>query len=169
MSDAITIHELDLIEPIMLEKLSDLLINVVDDGASVGFLSPLSKEKATQYWKDALQPGVTLWIAQCNGLVVGTVQLQLAMKPNASHRAEVAKLMVHPGYRRKGIAYLLMKHLENKALAKGISLLVLDTRAGDSSNKLYKSMDYKEVGRIPRYSKSSTGDLDDTVIYYKEI
>jgi len=169
MSDAITIHEIVLIESIMLEKLSELMISVVDDGASVGFLSPISKEEATQYWKDVLQPGVTLWIAQSNGLVVGTVQLQLAMKPNASHRAEVAKLMVHPGYRRRGIAYLLMKHLENKALDKGISLLVLDTRAGDSSNKLYKSMDYKEVGRIPRYSKSSNGELDDTVIYYKEI
>lgn len=169
MSDAITIHELDLIEPIMLGKLSDLLINVVDDGASVGFLSPLSKEEATQYWKDVLQPGVTLWIVQSNGLVVGTVQLQLAMKPNASHRAEVAKLMVHPGYRRKGIANLLMNQLEHKALAKGISLLVLDTRAEDHSNKLYKSMNYIEVGRIPRYSRSSNGELDDTVIYYKEI
>ena len=44
---------------------------------------------------------------------------------------------------------------------------MLDTREGDPSNKLYKSLDYQEVGTIPGYAISPNGKLDATVIYYK--
>lgn len=169
MPDEITFRELSFISPETLEELTELLIDVVKDGASVGFLSPLSKMDAERYWEDVLQPGVVLWIAESNQRIVGSVQLHLAMKSNAAHRAEVAKLMVHPEFRRRGIAKLLMERAEERAVLLSRTLLVLDTRAGDPSNVLYQSMGYIEVGRIPKYAKSSNGVLDDTVIYYKEI
>jgi ribosomal protein S18 acetylase RimI-like enzyme len=77
--------------------------------------------------------------------------------------------MVHPSYRRNGIAKLLMQAIEEAAKSDGRSLLVLDTRSGDPSNNLYKSLDYIEAGRIPHYARSSSGILDDTIFYYKEI
>ena len=46
---------------------------------------------------------------------------------------------------------------------------MLDTREGDPSNRLYKSLDYREVGKIPEYAISPNGALDATVIYYKSI
>lgn len=169
MSTEITFRELKFISPEAHEELTELLIDVVEDGASVGFLSPLSKIEADQYWEDVLQPGVVLWIAESNQRIVGSIQLQLALKSNAAHRAEVAKLMVHPEFRRRGIAKVLMERAEERAVLLSRTLLVLDTRAGDPSNVLYQSMGYIEVGRIPKYAKSSNGVLDDTVIYYKEI
>ncbi len=169
MIDEIALLEIKSMEPSILEPLSELLISVVEDGASIGFLPPLKKDDALRYWQEAIQPGVKVWIAIKNDKIVGTVQLHLAMKPNASHRAEVAKLMVHPGYRRNGIAKLLMQTIEDTARTEGRSLLVLDTRSGDPSNHLYKSLGYIEAGRIPNYAKSSNGSLDDTIFYYKEI
>jgi len=56
---------------------------------------------------------------------------------------------------------------ERAALHEGRNLLVLDTREGDSSNLLYKKMDYTEAGRIPNFARSSNGSLDGTIIYYK--
>lgn len=46
---------------------------------------------------------------------------------------------------------------------------MLDTREGDLSNRLYKSLGYQEVGKIPGFAISPNGDLDATVIYYKGI
>ena len=43
-----------------------------------------------------------------DGRVVGSVQLGFALWPNARHRAEVQKLMVHSSARRQGLGRVLM-------------------------------------------------------------
>lgn len=153
--------------PDTLEQLCDLLIAVVQEGASVGFLPPLSRAEARDYWSKVLQPGVLLWVAEENGLVQGTVQLHLVWKPNGTHRAEVAKLQVHPRAQRRGIGRRLMETLENEARRQQRTLLVLDTRAGDPSNRLYLSLGFVEAGRIPYFARNPEGGLDTTVLYYK--
>jgi ribosomal protein S18 acetylase RimI-like enzyme len=163
----VEIHELQEMDEMTLQNLIELLIEVVDDGASVGFLSPLGKEESRTYWEEAMGPGVRLWIAKQRGQIVGTVQLQLAMKRNASHRAEVAKLMIAPNARRQGIARLLMREAEETAAMLGRTLLILDTRAGDPSNRLYRSLGFTEAGTIPMYARSSNGEMDGTVFFYK--
>lgn len=169
MIHEIQLQEVKSMEPEDLEQLIELLILVVDDGASIGFLPPLSKDVAREHWREVLDSGVILLIAKREREIVGTIQLLMAMKENGSHRAEVAKLMVHPMHRRSGIAKLLMNAIEDVAKSKGRSLLLLDTRLGDSSNHLYRSLGYIEAGEIPKYARSSSGNLDTTVFYYKEV
>jgi ribosomal protein S18 acetylase RimI-like enzyme len=151
------------------DALARLLADVVATGASLGFLAPLALADARAYWRGALAPHVLLLVAEQDGAVVGTVQLQRATQPNARHRAEVCKLMVAPNAQRRGIARALMERLEREAKAEGRTLLVLDTRSGDVSSDLYRSLGYVEVGKIPRYARSSTGQLDGTVLFYKEL
>ncbi|KGE19098.1 GNAT family N-acetyltransferase [Paenibacillus wynnii] len=150
-------------------SLSRLLISVVEDGASIGFLPPVKHEEAHLYWQNVIQPGTMLWIAKEKDIIVGTIQLQLASKANARHRAEMAKLMVHPEHRRKGIAGLLLSTAEAAAVSEARELIVLDTREGDPSNILYQSRGYIEGGRIPYYVRSANGELHATVIYYKKL
>ncbi|RUT28009.1 GNAT family N-acetyltransferase [Paenibacillus zeisoli] len=169
MKPSIEIVELYTLEPAVLAQLSELLVRVVEGGASIGFLPPLEIEEANIYWEQVIDPGVKLWVALQDNQIIGTVQLHLAGKKNASHRAEVAKLMVHPDSRRSGVARLLMNTLEEAARHEGRSLLVLDTREGDPSNDLYKSLGYIEAGRIPEFAQSAGGTLDATVFYYKKI
>lgn len=150
-----------------LAAMSALLVDVVEEGASLGFLPPLSRREARAYWLGALAESVKLWVAEHDGHIVGTVQLQLSAKPNGRHRAEIAKLMVHPQARRLGIARQLLETAETAGRHEGISLMVLDTREGDPSNVLYRSLGYHEVGRIPQYARSADGTLHTTVLYYK--
>jgi len=157
------------VDPALVESLAALLVDVVGQGASVGFLNPLSPADARTYWSNVIQPHVTLLVAEQQGRLVGTAQLHAATQANARHRAEVCKLMVHPAAQRRGIARALMDELEKAARATGRTLLVLDTRSGDVSSDLYRSMGYVEVGRIPRYARSSSGQLDSTVLFYKEL
>ena len=168
MTQSINIVVCSTIEPFC-NDLEELLTLVVDDGASIGFLPPLSATDASAYWEGVLGPDVILLVARTGDRVIGSVQLHLCPKPNGSHRAEIAKLMTHPEYRRQGIGRQLMEQAETYAIRRARTLLVLDTREGDPSNALYLSMRYERAGSIPAYARSSDGKLDATVFYYKQL
>lgn len=169
MVNEVKIECLASVEEKQLLELSNLLIRVVEDGASVGFLPPLQLSVAKDYWVNLLNPDVMLFVAKINEDIVGSIQLHLCNKQNGGHRAEIGKLMTHPEYRRKGIGLSLMNKAEEQAKQENRSLIVLDTREGDPSNNLYKMMKYIVAGHIPNYAKSSDGDLHTTVFYYKNL
>ncbi|WP_174733286.1 GNAT family N-acetyltransferase [Mesobacillus harenae] len=166
--DAVKIEQIFSIEE-KLDGLSELLKLVVEEGASVGFLPPISQADAADYWQTVLTPEVVLLVANINNQITGTVQLQLSGKQNGSHRAEIAKLMTHQNYRRNGIGRLLIQKAEEIAKQKNRTLIVLDTREGDPSNKLYTSLGYIQAGLIPNYAKSADGELAATIFYYKKL
>lgn len=158
-----------------LDMLAEILRAVVYDGAGVSFVAPFSVEEARAFWVDRVLPGVRAHVrhvilARDADRVVGTVQLELAWPPNQQHRAEVAKLLVHPDARRRGIARALMLALEAMAQAERRTLLTLDTWTGSHAESLYRSLGYIEVGVIPRFARGSlTPALEPTTIMYKEL
>lgn len=156
-----------------LPALVRLLQDAVDSGASVGFLAPLSDEDAYTYWNavldDVAKQTRILLVARDADSIVGSVQLVLATQPNGQHRAEVQKLFVLRNLRKRGIGRRLMQALEQVAREIERTLLVLDTRQGDTAEQLYRKLGYIEVGFIPAYARSSAGTLDPTVIFYKPL
>lgn len=155
------------------KSLNSLLIDSVASGASIGFIAPLSLKSAHDYWQgvdgDLATPYRRLYLALDGDTVIGSVQLSLCAKANGAHRGEVEKLMVHSEHQGKGIAKQLMSNLESDAYTLGIKLLVLDTRQGDTASYLYRKLNYLEAGTIPDFAKSSTGELDATVYFYKQL
>lgn len=154
-------------------QLRALLLDAVAHGASVGFVMPLSETVADAYWREvahALEAGSRiLLVAWRDHVLVGTVQLDLCMKPNGSNRAEVQKLLVHSGARRGGVATALMEALEMQALALCRGLLFLDTEAGSSAETLYRRLGYTRVGELPEYCATPNGAWRATAIYYKTL
>lgn len=151
------------------DSLAALLVAVVAEGASVGFLSPLDRQRACAYWAGKPGTGELLLVARDGDTVVGTVQVLPAESANGTHRAEIAKLLVHPGWRRRGIGRALLAEAEMAARAAGKILLVLDTREGDPSNALYRTAGWIEAGRVPKWAKAADGRLAGTVFYYKDL
>ena len=153
------------------DELGALFQDAVHSGASLGFLPPFSAAEARGYWMDVADAlansGRVLWIATIDSRIAGTVQLDPAGKPNGRHRAEVIRLMVHSAHRRGGIARALMAALEAHARALGLTTLVLDTRAGDPSERLYQSLGWIKSGEIPEYVTNKRGELQATAVYYK--
>jgi ribosomal protein S18 acetylase RimI-like enzyme len=153
--------------------LADVLIACVAAGASVSFLPPLSAEAAQGFWRRSLADIAldrkAIWVAWADGALVGTVTLDLATPPNQPHRAEVAKLLVHPAARRRGVGQALMAALEAEALRRGRRLLTLDTRADDAGEALYRRLGWQEAGRIPGYALNADGSASATVLFYKQI
>jgi ribosomal protein S18 acetylase RimI-like enzyme len=152
-----------------LDDLTEVLVACVAQGASLGFHAPLDADVAREWWTGVPQDGVVLLVAEWKDRVVGTVQLLPAESQNGAHRGEVAKLLVHPSWRRQGIARALMSALEEEARATGKTLLVLDTREGDPSNDLYRALGYREAGRIPGWAIDAAGTVSATVFWYKPL
>lgn len=165
---AIEIERVERLSDAEVDQLADLLVAIVEQGASVGYLPPLAREDAQEYWRKAIASNTTVFLlARRADLIVGTVQLEWSPKKNARHRAEINKLLVHPDAQRLGIGRLLMERLEAIAVENGWTTLHLDTREGDTSNDFYLSQDWTLAGVIPRWAESASGSLDGTVFFYK--
>ncbi len=155
--------------------LGALLHACVHDGASIGFVLPFAAEESEAFWSGKVLPAVRegtrmLWVARAGGAIAGSAQLDIDTPPNQPHRAEVRKLLVHPDFRRRGIARALMADLERYASGLGRSLLTLDTRTGDTAEPLYASLGYRTSGIIPGYCRDPFKDhLDATTIMYKTL
>ncbi|CTQ52888.1 Acetyltransferase [Roseibium album] len=153
--------------------LAQLLQACVEDGAGIGFILPLPRQKAETFWQQgipALESGdAYLMVAREGDEIAGVVVLTLAPQDNGQHRAEVAKLMVHPNHRRKGVARKLMTAIDGLALSLDRWLLVLDTVTGDRAENLYPTCGYQKVGAIPDYAYGSHGTLDATTVFYKDL
>jgi GNAT superfamily N-acetyltransferase len=151
----------------------DLLCDVVDNGASVNFLAPLSGDDSEAYWQKVAAdlPGENriLLAALDEGAVIGSVQLALATQPNGPHRAEVQKLFVHTSHRRQGIARSLLSAIEDQALLQNRTLLVLDTERGSKAETLYERLGYQRVGIIPGFALNTQSELRDCVVFYKAL
>ena len=158
-----------------LDDLAAVLHAAVHAGASVSFVLPFSLEDARAFWHKKVLQGVRdrtriVLVARSEGEIVGTVQLLLDTPPNQKHRAEVAKLLVHPKLRRRGLARALMEEIERVARREGRTLITLDTRTGDFAEPLYRSMGYVLAGIIPRYACDPEGrNLEPTSILFKEL
>ncbi len=155
----------------VVDELVNLLQDSVTGGASIGFLLPITYDEAASYWRevaDSLKtPHRIMLVAKIEEKVIGSVQLDLASRPNGMHRAEVIKLMVHSSCRNQGLGQALLTAIEQEARQARRTTLVLDTREGDPSEYLYLKMGYKRAGAIPEYARSIDGSLHTTVFMYK--
>jgi GNAT superfamily N-acetyltransferase len=154
-------------------RLADILVGCVDAGASVSFLPPLSLDTARGFWRkvsgEVAMGNRLLLVAWVDGRMAGTVQLDLATPANQRHRADLAKLLVHPEFRRQGIGRALMQRAEQAARGIGRTLLTLDTRAGDAGEALYRELGWQQGGRIPGYAADAEGRLHDTLLFFRPL
>ncbi|SNS29048.1 Acetyltransferase (GNAT) family protein [Streptosporangium subroseum] len=155
------------------KSLADLLVDVVTDGASLGFLAPFDQKEAVAWWHTR-QPAVadgslTVWVAHGPGGITGTVSLVLEGKPNGRHRAEIVKLMVHRDARGQGLARALLATAEQAAARAGTTLLLLDTVTDTAADHLYRSTGWTRYGIVPGYAADPGGTLEDCSFYYKRL
>jgi GNAT superfamily N-acetyltransferase len=155
--------------------LAEVLLDCVAGGASVSFMSPLSRAKALSFWEAALADAARgeriVLVAEeiASGTTLGTVQLILSLPENQPHRADVAKMLVHRRARRHGLGEDLMRAAESAAREAGRTLLVLDTVTGADAERLYARLGWQRVGEIPNYALWPNGGFCSTTVFYRDL
>ena len=148
-------------------RFSDILINSVESGALVGHVIPVNIAAVASYWEDVVASvgaGERLLIcATVDNQIAGTVQLYLSPEPNAPHRGEVYKLLVHQEFRNRGIGEALMQAVEVEARKHARTLLLLDTVQGGAAERLYRRLGWQEIGVVPRHFVDPWGEFKSSV------
>ncbi len=152
------------------DALAGIMAETVNDGAAIGYMQPFSQADGhafftTQVFPEARAGHRRLLVARLDGEPVGTVQLIVALPPNQPHRCEVAKMMVQPSARRKGIGRALMQALDAEARTAGKTLVTLDTRTGDRAEPLYKASGFRTAGVIPGFALDPDGKAHHATTY----
>jgi GNAT superfamily N-acetyltransferase len=169
----LTVRRVESVTDVEIARLADVLIDCVEGGASVSFMSPLTRDRAVAFWRvvaEGVRAGErALLVAEDAGGVCGTVQLIYDLPENQPHRADVAKMLVHRRARRKGVAAALLRSAEVTARDCGKTLLVLDTVTGGDAERLYARMGWQRVGVIPNYALFPQGGFCSTTLFYREL
>jgi GNAT superfamily N-acetyltransferase len=172
MAGEVNIRSLRMLTQAQIQGLSDVLIDSVEGGASVSFMSPMSRAKAEAFWRgaaDSAARGERVILAAMDGAgaIVGTVQIVFAGPENQPHRADVAKMLVHRSARKCGLGAALLRAAEQRAFECGKTLLVLDTVTGGDAERLYTRQGWQRCGVIPNYALWPDGRFCDTTVFFK--
>ena len=167
------VRRVDHVDDAMVVALADLLKDCVDGGASVSFMHPLTRERATAFWRKVAE-GVAarqraLIVAEDDHGVCGTVQLIFDLPENQPHRADLAKMLVHRRARRHGLGAALLKAAEATARECGKTLLVLDAVTDGDAARLYARHGWVRVGDIPNYALFPQGGFCSTTVFYRDL
>jgi GNAT superfamily N-acetyltransferase len=167
-----TVRRLYRLDDAHIEGLTDVLIDCVEDGASVSFMHPLSRDRAVAFWRQVAREVAAderaLVVAEDALGICGTAQLAFAPFENQPHRADLLKMLVHRRARRQGVGAALLRAAEATARECGKTLLVLDT-ASDDAERLYQREGWIKVGLIPRFALLPQGGFCDTTFYYRDL
>jgi ribosomal protein S18 acetylase RimI-like enzyme len=154
-------------------QLGELLVEGVASGGSLSFMDPLDPGVAAAFWERALadaERGGRIVLGAYDGdALVGTVSVLLDLPPNQPHRAEIGKMIVRVSHRGRGIASALMRAAEAHAVARGRTLLVLDTAVIGGAAGLYERLGFTHVGTIPDFALLPQGGLTGAMFYFKRI
>src|SRR5271156_2625379 len=159
--------------PETIAMLSEILVETVAHGGSVSFMHPLDPGSARAFWANSLAAAerderIVLGVYD-GALLVGTVSLLLDCPPNQPHRAEIAKMMTRVSHRGRGVATALLRAAEELAVARGRTLLTLDTATEEGASILYERLGFTFAGEIPDYALKPHGGLTGTKLYWKRI
>ena len=173
MTPSWSLRRLQEVDEAQIDALAAVLTDCVEGGASVGFMHPLTRDRAVAFWRRVAQ-GVAagqraLLVAEDAQGLCGTVQLVFDLPENQPHRADLSKMLVHRRVRRQGLGAALMRAAEATARECGKTLLVLDAVTGGDAERLYERLGWQRVGGIPGYALFPRGGLCATTVFYRNL
>ena len=168
-----SLRRLHALDDAQIDELAGVLIDCVEDGASVSFMHPLTRGRAVAFWRRVAQGAAAgeraLLVAEDAQGLCGTAQLLFDQDENQPHRADLAKVLVHRRARRQGLGAALMRAAEATARECGKTLLVLDAVTGGDAAPQYERLGWVRVGDIPRYALMPEGGFCSTTYYYRNL
>ncbi|KAJ7224857.1 acyl-CoA N-acyltransferase [Mycena haematopus] len=164
----------------LIPSFADIHITCIEtDHTLATFAPPLKRAVIIDWWKARVRDvidGKRIIImaladnAEGQQQLAGYVVLYRPLTETGPFRGEVEKLLVSPNFRRRGLARMLMKRLEEEAKIHGQTLLRLSTGTGSPAETMYLKLGYIKLGVIPRYGFSpADGSLIDKTFFWKHL
>jgi len=149
------------------EEIYDIFRHVLTEGKTYSYtLAEMTPDRSLAYWISA--PGTHCIVADVNGKVAGVAAIRPNRTGRAGHVAN-ASYMVHPDYRKQGIARALGEQALKIAKKQGYKAMQYNFVVSINSVavKLWKSLGFTIVGTLPKGFQHATQGLVDVYIMHK--
>ena len=143
------------------EEIYDIFCHVLNEGKTYSYtLNEMTPDRSLAYWISA--PGTHCFVADIKGKVAGVAAIRPNRTGRAGHVAN-ASFIVHPEYRRMGIARALGKQAledakKHKYKAMQFNFVV---SANEVAVALWKSLGFEIIGTMPKGFQHVTKGLVD--------
>ena len=143
------------------EEIYDIFCHVLEEGQTYSYtLAEMTPERSLAYWISAA--GTQCFVADIDGKVAGVAAIRPNRTGRAGHVAN-ASFIVHPDYRRRGIASALGKFALKQAKKSGYKAMQFNFVV--SVNKvavaLWESLGFKIIGTMPKgFQHAKKGMVD---------
>jgi ribosomal protein S18 acetylase RimI-like enzyme len=142
-----------------------ILESVIRPGETYALSQTMSEERARTYW---YQSGNEVFVAESGGTIFGTYIIRANQHGGGSHVANCG-YMTAPAARGQGIARAMCEHSLALAKARGFHAMqfnfVVSTNV--AAVKLWQSLGFKEVGRLPQAFRHPALGLIDALVMYR--
>jgi ribosomal protein S18 acetylase RimI-like enzyme len=154
------------VRPVEREDAADLLENCFSMSTLAGVQERI--ENTIQMLEEGT--GVR-FVAEVDGIVVGTVMLKRNSHPLYAHRAELYDVVVCGYYQRRGIARRLIAECRARAESMRVEILEIGVRGGTVAEEVYRRPGFIEYARLPRGIKGPWGDgnVFDEMLFYQPV
>ncbi len=108
------------------------------------------------------------WYVEDRGEIIGAIGVRENKYGSGGYEMDSDYVAVHKDHRRKGIASILLKSMEDYVRSKKgryIHVLTCDIESYKPARNFYENNEYKKVAVIPNYYVAGEGRID----YFKEL
>lgn len=145
----------------------DILEPTIRAGETYPLPRDMSREDALAYW---LAAGHQVFVAEDDGQVVGTYYLHANQKGGGAHVANCGYMTAPNAYGR-GVARAMCGHSLDHAKAQGFRAMQFNfvVSANERAVRLWGSMGFQIVGRLPRVFNHPREGYVDAFVMYQEL
>ena len=141
-----------------------ILEPVVRGGDTYILPADMKREDALAYWNS---PGHEVFVAEENGDILGTYYLRANQKGGGVHVANCG-YMTAPWASGRGVARGMCQHSLERAKERGFRAMQFNfvVSSNERAVRLWQSMGFEIVGRLPRaFAHPTLGAIDALVMY----
>ncbi len=131
------------------------------------FPADTPREEALAYW---FGPGITSWVAEDQGRVVGMYKIVANQHGLGSHVAN-ASFMVAPSRGRRGVGRQMGVHALQEARQRGFVAMQFNfvVSTNTAAVELWRSLGFAIVGTLPKVFRHSTLGYVDAYVMYRSL
>jgi GNAT superfamily N-acetyltransferase len=142
-------------------------VDVTNAGGAVGFVPPVTGadvDPALEHLVSGVheRDGILVLLV-VDGELAGFAGLMTSAHVLKQHWATVLRVQVHPSRQGRGLGRLLLEGVHEAARRHGWEFVHLTVRGGTGTEAFYRTLGYREVGRIPAALRVAPGDDRDEI------
>jgi ribosomal protein S18 acetylase RimI-like enzyme len=129
--------------------------------------SDMSREEALQYWN---APGNEIFVAEEDGVIVGTYILRANQKGGGSHVANCGYITA-PDAAGRGIGRAMCEHSLAHARSRGFRAMQFNfvISTNERAVRLWRSLGFEIVGRLPGAFQHPQKTFVDALVMYRKL